>query len=236
MIARRPITRIPPPYAGKVPMDLLWFDIETLPSDDPVVHSLLTAKIKAPGSMKKPETIAQWEKEEKPILVEEAIAKTSFDGSYGSVCCISWAFGDLPAEVSIGPEARVLTDFFEAVLNYHLRGVPITTLSLGGHNIAHFDIRFLWKRAAILGIKRPVAIPWSVKPWDERIQDTMQLWDPEKRISLEALCYVLGVTHEEADFDGSMVAAAWKAGRFQQIARYCAADLESTRRCWFRMQ
>lgn len=244
MIPLRRVTPRSVPYLGQIPSDLLFLDLETLPTEDPVIIKSLTDKVVPPGSMKKPETIAAWERDEKPALIAEAIQKTSFDGSYGSICCISWAFGDQPVQGSIGNEREILTDFFDSVQQYKqckISELPNGTIAgsselrVGGHNVRSFDLRFMWKRATILKVPKPVRLPWQSSSWDPRVQDTMSLWDPEKRISLGSLCYILGVEHEEDGFDGSMVAAAWKAGRHQQILRYCKADTEAARRCWWRL-
>jgi len=56
----------------------LYLDIETLPTSDAAVMAEIAASVTPPGSYKKPETIAEWERETKPGLVKEAIAKTSF--------------------------------------------------------------------------------------------------------------------------------------------------------------
>lgn len=238
-------------YVGKIPGDMLFLDLESLPTDDPRIVDMLAAKIKPPGNMSKPETIAKWEAEEKPLLIAEAVGKTSFDGSYGRICCACWAFGDQPVDGAVGDERDVIKALFKAISEYTLakllasgsaaRYMPedekraVHALKLSGHNVRAFDMRFLWKRAVVLGIPIPQSLPWKESQWSERFQDTMTLWDPEKRISLGNLCYILGIDHDEDDFDGSMVADAFKAGRYSKILRYCKADVEAARRCWYRM-
>jgi hypothetical protein len=58
-------------------MVMIVIDIETLPTDREDVKQMIAAGITPPGSMKKPETIAKWEAEQKPAAVEEAIANGS---------------------------------------------------------------------------------------------------------------------------------------------------------------
>lgn len=240
-----------PEYLGKIPGDMLFLDLESLPTDDPKIIEILSSKIKPPGNMKKAETIEVWERDEKPTLIEEALSKTSFDGSYGHICCACWAFADQPVDGAVGDERDVIRALFKAVNEYTLSKLcaagtaarygleadkrAVNALKLSGHNVRAFDMRFLWKRAVILGIPIPQSLPWRESQWSDRFQDTMTLWDPEKRISLGNLCYILGIDHDEDDFDGSMVAAAFKAGRHSKILRYCKADVEAARRCWYRM-
>ena len=52
---------------------LLYLDAETLPSHDPAIREQIAGEIKPPGSMKKAETIAAWEAEEKPAAIEKAV-------------------------------------------------------------------------------------------------------------------------------------------------------------------
>lgn len=239
--------RVIPEYHGMIPPDHLFFDIETLPTDDPDDIAEITARIKIPGSMKKAETIAEWEKNDKPNLITEAVGKSGLDATYGRICCISWAFGDQPTQVDIGVEAEVIWKFFLAVNEYStltlvhrvkeavIDTVPLTVI---GHNIYSFDLRFVWQRAVVNDLTRPVRLPWKAKQWDDRIQDTLLQWNPDtsRRISLGRLCRVLGVQHMADDFDGSQVASAWAAGRKAKIAAYCQADVEAARLCWFRMK
>ena len=238
-ISRRPTNKFVPPVPTK---PTLFFDIETLPTDDPEVIQLLTDRIKPPSNYSKADTIAAWERDEKPRLIAEAINKTGLDGTYGRVCCAGWAFNDRPVKSAIGDEREVIQSFFDAILGVagiHIEGSTMSTsLTVVGHNMRSFDLRFLWKRAIILKLKPPKAIPWQAGYWDERIQDTMLMWDTDqsKRISLDRLCKVLGVKSPKNGFDGSMVADAWARGEKKKIAAYCEGDVEAVRECWWRMQ
>lgn len=239
MIARRPTTKFAPPVPTK---PTLFFDLETLPTDDPEAIQILADKIKVPGNYTKPDSIAAWERDEKPKLVAEAVAKTSFDGTYGRICCIAWAYNNRPVQSAVGDEREVMSRFFSGinqVTGLHIEGSTLNTqLTVVGHNMKAFDLRFLWQRAVVLKLDKPKSIPWGAGYWDERVQDTMLLWnpDPSKRISLDRLCRALGVRTPKNGFDGSMVTDAWSRGDKQQIATYCEGDVEAMRECWWRMQ
>lgn len=99
-------------------------------------------------------------------------------------------------------------------------------------------MRFLWQRSVILGLFRPKSLPWHVSKWDERVQDTMTLWNPDtaRRVSLDKLCHALGVRSPKDGFDGSMVADAWALGQREKIALYCEGDVDAVRQCWWKMQ
>tara|TARA_R100000365_G_C2745974_1_gene75046 strand:- start:1725 stop:2408 length:684 start_codon:yes stop_codon:yes gene_type:complete len=214
----------------------LYLDIETIPSQDTAVHERIAATITPPGTLKKPESIAEWEAEKKPAAVKEAIAKTSFDGALGHICCIGWAVGDQePKAVDIGNvdnEKRMLEFFVNAI---HAQSRQLVTPTVVGHNVVDFDIRFIWQRAIILGVRLPGWFPRDPKPWGDDTFDTMTAFaGARNRISMDNLCRALGIPGK-GEVDGSMVAGMWERGEFAQIAHYCREDVERTRAIHKRM-
>lgn len=220
-------------------MATIYLDLETIPVADPAIIAEIEAGVKAPGNIKKAETIEAWERDEKPGAVLEAVKKTALDGTYGRICCIGFAVDDDAADVRYGDEAETITAFFawltEAarISDYTERQSAIFI----GHNILSFDLRFLWQRCVVNGIRPPAFIPFNAKPWDGKVFDTMTAWNParEKSISLDKLCRALGVPSSKGDLDGSKVAEYWHAGRHQEVADYCMADVEAVRQCHKRM-
>lgn len=213
--------------------DFLYLDLETIPSQDPAVHERIAATITPPGNITKAETIAAWEAEKKPVLVKDAIAKTSFDGALGHICCIGWAVGgdDVVSEriTDARDEANMLGAFFE--FSYRrIKGdnVFYRTPTIVGHNVVDFDIRFIWQRAIVLGVRVPEWFPRQPKPWSSEVFDTMTAWSGRNYISLDRLGQALGLGGKQG-VDGSMVAAMWDAGRYDEIADYCRSDIELTR-------
>lgn len=220
-------------------MATIVFDIETIPCADPAIIAEIEAGVKPPGNLKKAETIAAWERDEKPAAVLEAVRKTSLDGTYGRICCIGFAVDDEPIECAFGNEADVITNFFRwlegaaRISNYTDRQSAVFV----GHNILSFDLRFLWQRCVVNGIRPPAIIPFAAKPWDGKVFDTMTAWNPDRdrKISLDKLCRALGVPTSKGDLDGSRVAEYWQAGRHQEVAAYCMGDVEAVRQCHKRM-
>lgn len=220
----------------------LFLDIETLPTTDAAVIESLSAKITAPANYKKAESIAEWERDNKPQAVLDAVAKTSFDGMYGRICCICYAFDDGPVFSVHGDDETVLLEqFYSHVFDAStdsLRGyavdVPLTVI---GHNVAGFDLPFLKHRSIISRVTPPDAIlkAMAARPRDNCIADTMLMWsaDREKRASMDKLCLALGMAGK-GDFDGSMVAATWPVNP-QKVVDYCCADVERTRALYYRM-
>jgi len=218
-------------------------DIETLPSEDEAVRQEIAAGITPPGTMSKAETIAAWEADKKPALVDAAVLKTSFDGAYGRICCIGWAVDDEAPQSIVGSEPVVLEGFVTALtellkLTFH-GGMTERPITFIGHNLTGFDLRFLWQRSVINKVKLPSPLLAAVKakPWDKNVADTMLMWNPDqsKRISLDRLCKVLGVETSKGDMDGSKVYETFNAGELDKIADYCRRDVQATRECYRRM-
>lgn len=204
--------------------DFVYFDVETIPCQDPAYLERLKTEVSPPGNIKKQESIDAWLAENRESAALEAMSKTSFDGGRGHVCAISWAVNDGSFETvsvkDIAGEYAAIQKFFEAVGGLH-------QLTLVGHNIAGFDLPFLTKRAVSLGLALPPRRVWprDVKPWSKEIADTMSMWaGGTNRISLDRLCDILGIPGKDG-FDGSMVAEAWKRGEHEKIADYCRDDV-----------
>lgn len=209
---------------------ILTLDAETIPTTDLYFIEEISSKIKPPGNMSKSETIAKWMIEEKPSVLEKAIKDTSFDGGLGSIVCIGWAIDDEEPKTLCGcDEDDILIEFAAEISGHYFDKVV-------GHNITDFDLRFIWQRYVVLGRKKPL-LPWNAKAWDDRIGDTMTMWNPsrEKKISLDHLCKVLGIESPKSEMDGSMIADYAKAGRYPEIAKYNKGDIIATRECYKRM-
>lgn len=219
----------------------LFLDIETLPADAADIRAELAASILPPKTMSKPETIARWEAEDKPALVEQVIRNTALDGAFGRVLAIGYAANDDAVHALIGEENFVLENFYaalkaEASAGRMRDGGSITFI---GHNVLSFDLRFLWQRSIINGVPVPPSFAAAVraKPWAETVADTMVLWNPERdrKISLKKLCRALGVPNPKANLESANVYDAFKRGELDLISELVRADVEAVRACFYRM-
>lgn len=206
----------------------LYLDIETIPARDPAVVAEIAAGVTPPAQMKKADTIAAWEENDKPKAVADAVAKTSFDGAYGQVCCIGWAWDDEEIRTAaIGFPCKTEIEVLQALASTTRRSFEQPVIV--GHYVADFDLRFLWQRAFALGVTMPAWWPKDPKPWSKEVHDTMHMWAGAKgSIGLDKLCRALGV-QGKGDVDGSMVAEMFERGERQAIADYCMADVERVR-------
>lgn len=214
---------------------MIFFDIETLPTNDEQVIADLAAGIKPPAQYKKQESIDQWMAENRDIALAELIAKTSFSGMHGRVACISWAYSDdavcaTAKEMSEEDSIRLFFEDIEENFNTSLT-------QMCGHNIKAFDLQFLKHRSIILGIRPPRCVHHAMNCsiYDDFINDTMFMWtgDRNKYVSLDALCRAFGI-EGKGDFDGSMVAETWDLNP-QKVIDYCKSDVLKTREVYNRM-
>lgn len=221
----------------------LYLDIETLPTTDQEVIEELRQSISAPANYSKPETIQKWMDENAESALADKIAKTSFDGMYGSIACICYAFddGEIHSVDCRDGEKKMLEDFYSHVFDMttisHHQGFASYKVTVVGHNVAAFDLQFI-KHRSIIHQVRPLGSmlkAFSAKPWSEEIADTMLMWssDPHKRGSMDRICRALGLGGK-GDFDGSMVAATWPADP-QKVIDYCKQDVERTRQMYKRL-
>ena len=137
-------------------------------------------------------------------------------------------------------EQNILLEFFHYLKDRNV-GTPINGRGVYiGHNIADFDLRFLWQRSVINGIQLHHDIPCGIPAWSERIFDTMQAWAGRgNRVSLDKLCRAFGVSQKGSEIgeqiDGSKVWDFVQAGKIDLVAKYCGADVERARELHKRM-
>lgn len=219
-------------------MKHIILDIETIQTQRDDVANYIAATVKPPATYKKPESIAAWHKEEGPQAIADAVAKTGLDGAFGQVVCIGYDLHDTGEPDAIyGLDERDVLMRFNTALDTIPHNMHNAT-TVVGHNVIGFDLRFLWQRYVVNGI-RPHAIinaAAQAKSWDVKIYDTMtQFAGYGNRISLDKLCLALSIPSPKGDMDGSMVNQAVKDGRLLDVVEYCKCDVKATREVYRRM-
>lgn len=208
----------------------IFIDIETIPTQRADAVARIAENIKPPATMKKAETIAEWEKNDKQNAINEAVQKTALDGALGQIACIGYAFDNSSvAALSFKNEAEILRLFFD-----DLEGLKSHSgITFVGHNLTSFDLRFIYHRAVVNGIKPPACFPINPKSWDASIFDTMTYWAGHgNRISLDNLCFALGIDGKSTDYTWENVYPSWQSGDFESIKAYCCKDVEMTRKVY----
>lgn len=228
----------------------LVIDIETIPDQTPGARERIAATIRPPANMSKPETIAKWVENDKPAAVEEAWRKTSFKGGRGQIAVLSWALDDDAPVAEYSPDwlnsdGAILTRFFgkidDVLRKRTSAGNSLRPIVIGFNHVA-FDLRFIFQRCVVLGIRPPMWLPTNPKPWDtETVFDTMVAWAGAREfVRMGEVCESLGIPAKGSeldgeDMDGSKVWDYVRDGRIDLVARYCNGDVERTREMYRRM-
>lgn len=199
----------------------LFLDIETLP---------------APGE--KMELIKTfWEESRKKGAFRETkgmndfdtyFRNTSFQGEFGRILCIGYAIDDKEADCLTGDEKEILRKFW---------GLAKDASLFIGHNVMDFDLKFIYKRSIILGIKPSRELNFARYRKDP-IFDTMYEWEKwsGKGVGLHRLSIALGLESPKSEgIDGSQVYDFFLAGKTEEIYKYCIRDVEATRRVYKRI-
>lgn len=231
----------------------VYIDIETLPSADrePFIQDARD-NFRAPSSLTKgqagadlglegnelkfasaDDVKARWEKEMAAVKADEVgdekWRKTALDGTHGRVLAIGYRVDRGETKVlyrESEDEAGFLRDSFDHIVadcsEHHDQANKRQPLFIG-HNVV-FDLKFLFRRAVILGVNPPFDLPFQGRH-DGAFYCTSKAWCEFKEyISLDNLCKALGIPGKDG-FDGSMVYDAWAAGEHDKIREYCADDV-----------
>lgn len=170
-------------------------------------------------------------------VAEENWRKTSLDGSRGQICAFGIALNDLGTVVFYddSDERSIIVDAFEYLsdnYDYGTNRIP----KFIGHNVINFDLRFLFQRCVVHGIKPPPFIPFNPAPWADNVFDTSTKWAGHgNRISMNNLCAALDMEGKSEGLDGSKVWDYVKDGRIDEVAAYCKGDVDRTREIYKRM-
>jgi hypothetical protein len=198
-------------------MTKLFFDIETLPAEKEkhsILHEIHQKRI---NDGKKVDELGYF------------ISNTSFDGTFGRIACISYAIDDGPVYSLSGDERKIVQDFWEIAKTVNL---------FVGFNVMDFDLRFIYQRSVVLGIKPSIELNFA-RYRSSPIYDVMRewvKWNLQASISLDKLARGLGIPSSKGGaIEGKDVAKAYEDGRIKEICEYCEKDVEVTRKIYKRM-
>lgn len=227
----------------------IYLDIETIPGQSPAVLDAIKADaeaekstVRAPSNYKDQAKIEEFvaaKHAEIDAAVDEKWRKTSFDGAFGQIVVASIAIDDAEPIAFYRDdwktsERHIISDLFAALRDSY-RASSMTRPVFIGHNVVAFDLRFIFHRAALLGIVPPAFFPINPRPWDSTVFDTMVAWaGVGNRVSLDKLCRAFGIQTKGSELggeeiDGSKVWDFVQAGRITDVATYCKADVRRVR-------
>jgi len=209
-------------------MKTLFLDLETVPADEDKRETLaylyerrVEKKRKKAGEG---DASAALDTED----FEQFLLSTSFDGAFGRILCIGYAFDDGPVEALAGDEGEMLVRFWELARDVEL---------FVGHNIMEFDLPFIYQRSVVCGVRPSVKLSFA-RYRSSPIYDTMKEWVQWGRhsVGLEHLALALGVPTPKEGIDGSQVFEFYKAGKLDEIVAYCKRDVATTRAVYKRIR
>ncbi len=224
----------------------IYLDLETIPTQRPEVQARLAGSVGPPGNYKSEEAIGKWWKEKGETEKHEAIGKSALSGTFGEIIAIGLAVNDGPITVchrAGGTEQGLLTGFNEAlwqalkdvdredpegdVLPYQ-NALWATWV---GHNIEDFDIRFLWQRSKVLGVKFRFPIPTGRYPKGPYLYDTMKEWGGwQGRVSQRDLELAFSLERNDPlPTGGTEVWERYQAGDMEGIVKHCEEDVRLLR-------
>ncbi|MDD5396904.1 MAG: ribonuclease H-like domain-containing protein [Candidatus Moranbacteria bacterium] len=211
-------------------MHKLFLDIETLPAEQSKIETLRHLFDK-----KNP----QFDQEK----FDEFVSKTNFDGAFGRILCIGYAVDDEPAQnfYNENNEKETLQQFWHLVdaISSAPRNpqYPDYDLLFVGHNVMDFDLRFIYQRSIVLGVKPAYDLNFA-RYRSYPVFDTMKEWVKwaNSSVSLDYLAYALDVpSSKTGGIDGSQVAQFFADGKVNDILEYCKRDVETTRAVYRKM-
>ena len=198
-------------------MNKLFLDIETLPAESEKHKTLKEIFDKRITDGK---TVTDF---------EDFVAQTTFDGAFGRICCISYAFNDEKPVSLSGDEKDIIIEFWKVAKQAEL---------FIGFNLLNFDLRFIYQRSVIYNILPSIDLNFA-RFRNFPIFDVMQewnKWDTRATISLDTLAKALGIPSSKGGkVEGKNVAQAYVDGRIKEICEYCEKDVEVTRKIYKRL-
>jgi hypothetical protein len=202
---------------------VVTIDIETLPALNPSVFEVEPRK-----------------------RSEESHARTALNGDFGRILCIGYIDEDANGHIERGvigwdvdregftcDERTILADFWG-----RMRGFRPSVDRIVGHNLFDFDLKFIYKRSIVQGVKPTVELSFA-RYRNQPLFDTMcewERWGYGTKVSLDRLARVLDLPSSKEDgVDGSQVGTLYESGEHRAIYEYCLRDVELTRFIYRRM-
>jgi hypothetical protein len=228
-----------------------YFDIETIPDQDPDAFEKYLDAVEPPGNIKKEDTKAKWMLENSESVALENFKKTALTGLHGEICSIAWAVddGDVKCHTRIRGETE--TDLLNAFWTNIVQDVKAVAvgdpnwprLEWIGHNVIDFDLRFLKQRGIVNRIPPLFPIPADARHGSGRAFDTMKEWSGWRGyVKQDELVEALGIKKPDwidddiLTIDGSKVWELWQDEEFGLITEYNRLDVYYVREIHRRMQ
>ena len=209
----------------------LFVDIETIPAGETANKALeYLYQKKLDKKAARSDIPVETTEEEQAKGFDDFWRGTSFDGSFGQILCIAYAIDDGPTQVICNDknEKKTVEEFWDIARDINI---------FIGHNVIDFDMRFIYQRSAVLGVRPSKDLSFA-RYRDNPMFDTMREWGKwafGQNVGLEHLALALDIPTPKDGIDGSQVADFYKAGKVKEICDYCMRDVEVTRKVYNKM-
>ena len=155
----------------------------------------------------------------------EAVERFGLDPTTGRIVCIGLLDVESTCkEAYYGTDEKMLlTSFWE----YLARTQPELFVTFNGKS---FDFPYIIIRSAILELMPSMALPiqrYTTRPHFD-VREVLAGNDRHRRGTLDYFCAVFGIPSPKSGLDGSRIGDAFRAGRHEEIGRYCLADCQAT--------
>lgn len=179
--------------------------------------------------------------EKAPALAEDKWRKTSFDAAKGEIISLAWAVEDGEIESAARgltesvSEGDIIQNFYDAIAAQERKDGESRKPFLIGHYISGFDLRFIFQRSIILGVKPS----FNIKPNGRHgvdYFDTMIEWAGYKgSISQDNLCKALDIEGKPGDINGALVWDFVRDGNHKAVEDYNRDDVNKVRQIYNRL-
>jgi hypothetical protein len=186
----------------------------------------------------KDDMITRWEKElaesKSASVANEKWEKTSFNPDVAPIACICIGWYEDGVYTQSGFDLKTYGDEVNMLDAFHgfidticaRNGAQVTKPNFIGHNLAKFDLPFIWKRSVINNVKTCQGVKWVDAKHCYNCYDTMTAWAGfGNRISADNLCKLLGVKGKTEGMDGSLVYDTWQTDP-RKVIDYCHDDVQ----------
>lgn len=178
---------------------------------------------------------AQWverfAKEAIHAQAEEKWLKTSFDGSYGKICCIGYGTDENSVHCIADDDEKLLLAEFWKIVEMICQNKPPYFIA---HN-AKFDLPFLWHRSVINGVVPNRYFKAHGRHGSDHYCTSEGWAGYGNRISLNNLSKILGLQGKTEGMSGADVWPEYQKGNIEKIAEYCKQDVLATYQIYKRL-
>jgi DNA polymerase elongation subunit (family B) len=217
----------------------LFLDIETCPDLRAGALQRCIDAVEPPGNYKKPESIAEWKAQNAEAIGREQWSRTALDPMRGGIYVIGYAIDshtkDTIYREPTEPEGPWLEHALQKVYeSVDKVGQPRSPRYIGW-NLIGFDLPFIAKRCAILGIAPRLRMPVGVRFNNDYVLDLMIAWSGFKDYAKQRdVAAAMGIDLLD-ETDGKDLWAAVERDGVAAAAKKCASDIDVLYQIYRRM-